>query len=478
MEQKKSNARSKSRSKGSVANRSTRKKRSASARKPDSKPSTTKRDKALKAGQFCPVDKQCGACQLLAIPYADQLTSKQAEIEELFADALAEDGATMQPILGMDEPFHYRNKVISPYAPGKRTASRTHTKDTKRPQEQRAGKRNAKKRSEQREILCGMYAQGTHRIIPTDECLIENQVAKKIIQAIRLLMMRYGIEPYNEDTGKGFLRHAIVRVGHRSNEVLVTLVTNGEGFPGAKNFARELVKRCPEITTIVQNVNTCATNVILGEGKERTLYGPGFILDRLCGLSFRISSHSFYQVNAVQTEVLYEAAIDLAHLQGAERILDAYCGTGTIGLVAARALQEKTPAAAKGDASVIGVDKVESAIVDARNNAKHNGIENASFIAEDAGVFMNEMAGRGEGLDVLFVDPPRSGASLEFLQATARLHPRRIVYISCNPKTQARDVAYLREQGYRLEAIQPVDMFPHTTHIENICALVVADPIS
>lgn len=478
MERKKSNARSKSSSKGSVANRSTRKKRSASARKPDSKPSITKRDKALKAGQFCPVDKQCGACQLLAIPYADQLTSKQAEIEELFADALAEDGATMQPILGMDEPFHYRNKVISPYAPGKRTASRTHTKDTKHPQEQRAGKRNAKKRSEQREILCGMYAQGTHRIIPTDECLIENQVAKKIIQAIRLLMMRYGIEPYNEDTGKGFLRHAIVRVGHRSNEVLVTLVTNAEGFPGAKNFARELVKRCPEITTIVQNVNTRATNVILGEGKERTLYGPGFILDRLCGLSFRISSHSFYQVNAVQTEVLYEAAIELAHLQGTERILDAYCGTGTIGLVAARALQEKTPAAAKDGALVVGVDKVESAIVDARNNAKHNGIENASFIAEDAGVFMNEMAGRDEALDVLFMDPPRSGASLEFLQATAHLHPRRIVYISCNPKTQARDVVYLRERGYRLEAIQPVDMFPHTTHIENICALVVADPIS
>lgn len=440
-------------------------------RKLDSKSNIAKRDKALKAGQFCPVDERCGACQLLAIPYADQLTSKQAEIEELFADALAEDGATIQSILGMDEPLHYRNKVISPYAPGKRTVSKAHAKDTKHSQEQRAGKRNVKNRSEQREILCGMYAQGTHRIIPTDECLIENQVAKKIIQAIRLVMMRYGIEPYNEDTGKGFLRHAIVRVGHRSNEVLVTLVTNAEDFPGAKNFARELVKRCPEITTIVQNVNTRATNVILGEGKERTLYGPGFILDRLCGLSFRISSHSFYQVNAVQTEVLYEAAIELAHLQGTERILDAYCGTGTIGLVAARALQEKTPAAAKDGALVVGVDKVESAIVDARNNAKHNGIENASFIAEDAGVFMNEMAGRDEALDVLFMDPPRSGASLEFLQATAHLHPRRIVYISCNPKTQARDVVYLRERGYRLEAIQPVDMFPHTTHIETVCLL-------
>ena len=475
MEQKKAKARLKSRSKNSVANRSTPKKRPAPARKPGPKSSITKRDNVLEAGQFCPVDEQCGACQLLAIPYADQLALKQAEIEELFADALAEDGATMQSILGMDEPFHYRNKVISPYAPGKRLASKVQGKDARRSQEQRLGKRNAQKRGEQREILCGMYAQGTHRIIPTDDCLIENQIAKKIIQAIRLVMMRYGIEPYNEDTGKGFLRHAIVRVGHRSNEILVTLVTNAEEFPGAKNFARELVKRCPEITTIVQNVNTRATNVILGEGKERTLYGPGFILDRLCGLSFRVSSHSFYQVNAVQTEVLYETAIELAQLQGTECILDAYCGTGTIGLVAARALQEKTPDEVKGEASVIGVDKVASAIIDARNNAKHNGIENASFVAEDAGVFMNEMAGRGEALDVLFMDPPRSGASLEFLQATARLHPRRIVYISCNPKTQARDVAYLREQGYRLETIQPVDMFPHTAHIENICALVAAD---
>ena len=210
MEQKKANARSKGRSKNSVADRSPRKKRSASVRKPDLKSNIAKCDKALKAGQFCPVDERCGACQLLAIPYADQLTSKQAEIEELFADALAEDGATIQSILGMDEPFHYRSKVISPYAPGKRTASKAHAKDTKHSQEQRAGKRNVKNRSEQREILCGMYAQGTHRIIPTDECLIENQVAKKIIQAIRLVMMRYGIEPYNEDTSKGFLRHAIV----------------------------------------------------------------------------------------------------------------------------------------------------------------------------------------------------------------------------------------------------------------------------
>lgn len=447
--------------------------------------------------QSCPVDARCGACQLLAVPYARQLSQKQSQIEELFQEVAANDGAAFLPILGMDDPFFYRNKVISPYAPGKRIKGRSH-----RDERNAKGKKRGQARAgERREILCGMYARGTHRIIPTDECLLENQVAKRIVLAIRDLMPKHRIEPYNENTGKGFLRHAIVRVGHQSGEVLVTLVTNGEAFPGAKSFCRDLVKRCPEITTIVQNVNTRNTNVILGDGKERALYGPGFILDRLCGLSFRISSHSFYQVNAIQTEELYRRAIELADLKGDERILDAYCGTGTIGLVAARALQEKMPcevqdetvrtsknepgldeSAQDTDASdlakqsviapaVIGVDKVAAAIVDARNNAKHNGIENATFVAQDASEFMNELAQREGSIDVLFMDPPRAGASEEFLEATVRLRPKRIVYISCNPKTQVRDVASLQRGGYCLKTIQPVDMFPHTDHIENIVVL-------
>lgn len=427
--------------------------------------------------QHCPVDKSCGACQLLALPYTEQLAQKQSQIEQLFERALSQDQAVVLPILGMDSPFYYRNKVISPYAFGKRKKRRDGQQlRAQRDKELSADKRRAdKKRSgktkqhfEQREILCGMYAQGTHRIIPTDDCLLENQVAKRIVLAIRDIMPKHRIEPYNENTGKGFLRHAVIRVGHQTNEVLVTLVTNAEAFPGAKSFCRDLVKRCPEITTIVQNVNTRNTNVILGEGKERTLYGPGFILDRLCELSFRISSHSFYQVNAIQTEVLYETAIKLADLQGGEHILDAYCGTGTIGLVAARALQEKE----KSDSAlVIGVDKVAEAIVDARNNAKHNGITNASFVAQDAGAFMNEMAARSEQLDILFMDPPRAGASEEFLRATVHLSPKRIVYISCNPKTQVRDTGFLQREGYKLKTLQPVDMFPHTNHTECIAVL-------
>ncbi len=445
----------------------------------------------------CPVDARCGACQLLAVSYARQLSQKQSQIEELFQEVAANDGATFLPILGMDDPFFYRNKVISPYAPGKRIKGRSH-----RDERNAKGKKRGQVRvGERREILCGMYARGTHRIIPTDECLLENQVAKRVVLAIRDLMPKHHIEPYDENTGKGFLRHAIVRVGHQSGEVLVTLVTNGEAFPGAKSFCRDLAKRCPEIITIVQNVNTRNTNVILGDGKERALYGPGFILDKLCGLSFRISSHSFYQVNATQTEELYRRAIELADLKGDERILDAYCGTGTIGLVAARALQEKTSCEAQGEtdranknkpgfddsahdvdasdpakqstiaAGVIGVDKVAAAIVDARNNAKHNGIDNATFVAQDAGEFMNELAQREGSIDVLFMDPPRAGASEEFLEATVHLQPKRIVYISCNPKTQVRDVAALQRGGYSLKTIQPVDMFPHTDHIENIVVL-------
>lgn len=402
----------------------------------------------------CPVERECGACQHVGEPYDRQLARKDARVAELFAEVA--DPSALRPIVGMEDPFHYRNKVVSPYAPGRKLQGSNAQRGSKGRdgRSERDGKRAQRPR---REILCGMYAAGTHRIVPTDGCLIENEEAKRIIRAVRDLMGRFGIEPYREDAGTGFLRHAVVRVGHTSGEILVTLVTNGRAFPGSKAFCRELVKRCPRITSIVQNVNERQTNVILGE-REQTLYGPGFILDKLCGLSFRISSQSFYQVNAVQTEVLYERAIELAGFTGAECVVDAYCGTGTIGLVAAK----------RGAAQVIGVDTVASAVRDARENAKHNGVENAQFVVGDAGAFMRERAAAGEAVDVLLMDPPRAGASEEFLAAAVALAPRRIVYISCNPDTQVRDLAFLRQHGYEARAVQPVDMFPHTDHIEMI----------
>lgn len=397
------------------------------------------REAAAKGAFFCTIDAKCGGCEFLSVPYAQQLSRKQQQIESLFSDLIDAD-TQVSRILGMEDPRYYRNKVVSPYVGV---------------WDRRAGKQR---------VLCGMYERGTHRVIDSGECLIENREAKRIILTIRDLMGRFRITPYDEDADTGFLRHVQVRVGHTSGEVMVTLVTREQLFPGAKGFVRELRRRHPSITTVVQNVNERQTNVILGDF-ERTLFGPGFILDELCGLSFRISSKSFYQVNATQTEVLYRRAVEMAQLTGTEVLMDAYCGTGTIGLVAARGL-----AGGAGAAQVIGVEERPDAVVDARNNAKHNGITAARFVAADAGEFMHDMAADGASLDVLMMDPPRAGSTPEFLKAACELAPRRIVYISCNPETQARDAAFLLQRGWRIAQMQPVDMFPHTAHIENIIA--------
>lgn len=422
----------------------------------------------------CPVDARCGGCKNLCVPYTKQLIDKQLRIERLFAP-LAPDGA-ISLIKGMKDPYHYRNKVISPFAPGKKLPPRG---QDRKAADVRGAKGGKGKRSQARyEILTGMYAAGSHELVPTDKCLIENETAKKVVLAVRDIMRKHDVAPYREDTGTGFMRHVVVRVGHTSGEVLVTLVTNSDDFPSSKSFCRELIRLCPAVTTVVQNVNERQTNVILGD-KERVLYGPGFILDELCGLSFRISSKSFYQVNATQTEVLYRAAMDLAGFDGTQVAIDAYCGTGTIGLVAAKS----------GAARVIGVDSVESAIRDARTNARHNGVENAEFVAGDATDFMCELAKEGvlgaespeEGAQagglVVLMDPPRAGSTEEFLRAAAALAPERIVYISCNPETQARDVEFLDSIGYAVVAVQPVDMFPHTDHIECIVALEPVDSL-
>ena len=450
--------------------------RSHSKAHPTAKPASSRAARRTGASDSpCPVDARCGGCKNLCVPYTKQLIDKQLRIERLFAP-LAPDG-TISLIKGMKDPYHYRNKVISPFAPGKKLPPRG---QDRKAADARAAKGGKGKRSQARyEILTGMYAAGSHELVPTDKCLIENETAKKVVLAVRDIMRKHDVAPYREDTGTGFMRHVVVRIGHTSGEVLVTLVTNSDDFPSSKSFCRELIRLCPAVTTVVQNVNERQTNVILGD-KERVLYGPGFILDELCGLSFRISSKSFYQVNATQTEVLYRAAMDLAGFNGTQVAIDAYCGTGTIGLVAAKS----------GAARVVGVDSVESAIRDARTNARHNGVENAEFVAGDATDFMCELAKEGvlgaseqeEGAQagglVVLMDPPRAGSTEEFLRAAAALAPKRIVYISCNPETQARDVEFLDSIGYAVVAVQPVDMFPHTDHIECIVALEPVDALS
>ena len=376
--------------------------------------------------KVCPVAKKCGGCSWQGISYEEQLKKKQKQIKKLLKDI-----CPVEPIIGMKNPYHYRNKVNAAFA---------HRRDGS--------------------IVSGVYEEGTHRIVPVDECLIEDQTADTIIRDIRGLLKSFKIKVYNEDSGYGLLRHVMVRRGFASGEVMVVLVCASPIFPSKNNFVKALRKLHPEITTVILNVNDKKTSMVLGE-RNITLYGKGFIEDTLCGCTFRLSPASFYQVNPVQTEKLYQKAIKMAKLQGEEKVIDAYCGIGTIGMVASKKARE-----------VIGVELNRNAVKDARTNAKLNQIKNITFYEGDAGRFMVSMAEEGENADVVFMDPPRSGSDEAFLSSVIRLAPKRIVYVSCGPDTLARDLKYLTRNGYQVRKMQPVDMFGFTEHCEMVVQLV------
>ena len=378
-----------------------------------------------KGSRQCPLYRKCGGCQLQNMPYERQLHWKQAQVQKLLGSF-----CRVEPILGMEDPYHYRNKVQAAFGVDKR-----------------------------RRIISGVYQSSTHRIVPVDSCLTEDRKADEIIGTIRRLIKSFKIEPYEEMTGRGLLRHVLVKRGFSSNQVMVVLVTASPILPAKNRFVKALLREHPEIITVVQNVNGKFTSMVLGE-QEKVLYGPGAIEDTLCGCVFRISAKSFYQINPVQTETLYGKAMEYAALTGKERVIDAYCGIGTIGLIASR-----------NAGQVLGVEVNRDAVRDAIANAKRNQIKNAYFTCADAGEYMAEMAKAGETADVVLMDPPRAGSSEAFLSSLVKLHPKRVVYISCNPETQRRDLRYLTERGYRVSAIQPVDMFPHTNHIETVALL-------
>ena len=373
----------------------------------------------------CPAAAKCGGCQLTRLSYAEQLQWKQQRVAELL-DGICE----VRPILGMDDPFHYRNKVHAVLSVDK------------------AGK-----------PISGVYAMGTHRVVPVRHCLIEDRRADRIIQTIVAMLPAYKLRIYNEYTHRGFLRHILIRTGHVTGQIMVVLVATSLEFPGKKAFVQELIQRHPEITTVVLNCNQRETSMVLGT-KEITLYGEGYMEDELCGKRFRISPQSFYQVNAKQCEVLYRTAIDAAHLTGAETLLDAYCGTGTIGLCASGGCKQ-----------LIGVELNADAIRDAKENARRNGVENARFLCDDAGRFMQKLAKDGNAPDVVMMDPPRAGSDQKFLQSLLMLKPKRVVYVSCNPETLARDLRVLVDGGYQAEWATPVDMFPGTEHVETVVLL-------
>ena len=292
-----------------------------------------------------------------------------------------------------------------------------------------------------------------------EDCLIEDEKSQEIIRTIRGMLKSFKMKTYDEDTGYGLLRHVLVRRGFTTGEIMVVLVLGSPILPSKNNFVKALRKEHPEITTVVLNVNDKKTSMVLGE-KEKTIYGPGYIRDVLCGCTFRISPKSFYQVNPVQTEVLYQTAIRFADLSEKETVIDAYCGIGTIGLIAAKHAKK-----------VIGVELNQDAVRDARMNAKENSITNVRIYQGDAGRFMVEMAEEKQKADVVFMDPPRAGSDERFLSSVVRLAPKKVVYVSCNPQTLARDLKYLVKQGYEVRKIQPVDMFPFCDHCETVCFL-------
>lgn len=379
----------------------------------------------------CPIAKRCGGCELLAVPYELQLKRKQQAMEQLFEHIVEQDNATLEPIRGMEDPLAYRYKAASPYAPGKR-------------------------------MRCGFYERGSHRLAYCKSCLVEAKGLRPILNHIANIADDLHIPAYAEDRGAGVLRHAVVRKGYATGQVLVTIVTNGPQLPQAKELMRRLRRLHPHITTVVQNTNDRRTNAILGT-RNKTLWGPGVIYDKLLGCTFEIGPTSFYQTNPAQTEVLYELA--LQGIRDASTLLDAYCGTGTIGICAASQAR-----AAGRELRVTGVEQVSNAVGCARKNARANELnDQCSFVCADATEWMAQQ--RQASFDAVVLDPPRAGSTPEFLQGVVRLAPKQVVYVSCNPNTQVRDLAVLHEGGYRTEHIVPVDMFPHTKHVECVCLL-------
>ncbi len=375
-------------------------------------------------GNSCPVYKKCGGCQLQNMTYPEQLSFKMAKTIRFLGRF-----GHVEEIIGMESPFHYRNKVQAAFG-------------------MRGGR-----------IISGVYQSSTHNIVQTEKCMIEDKKADAIITDIRKMLPDFKLTAYNEDTGRGFLRHVLVKRGFSTGEIMVVLVTGTNIFPKKEEFLRQLLEKHSDITTVVWNINSSKTSLVLGE-KETVLYGSGYIKDILCSKVFRISAKSFYQINPLQTEKLYGTAIEYAGLTGKERVIDAYCGIGTIGLVASDKAGE-----------VIGVELNSQAVRDAVSNAKLNGADNIRFFCEDAGKFMVEMAKSKERADVVFMDPPRSGSDIPFLKSLVTLAPEKVVYISCNVETQARDLTFLCKNGYKVIKIQPVDMFPHTNHVESVVLL-------
>lgn len=411
----------------------------------------------------CPHMRTCGGCEWLGLPYRKQLARKHAAMTELFAPLIErfDWDVAVEPVLGMGadreqgpvtvadaplaSPRAFRHKAASPFAPTKNGG-----------------------------IQAGFFARGTHEIIPCGACAIEAPGARELLNEVARTASELGIPAYDEDKRTGQLRYAVVRAGWRTNDMMLTLVTRSRNVAHLDELVERLRTFEPRLVTIAHNINPRVTNAILG-GETHVLYGADRMRDQLLSCTFEISPTSFYQVNPQQTEVLYQLAIDGMDLRTGDTVLDAYCGSGTIGLCAAASMRERG-----GSLRLIGVERNVEGVRDAKRNAVINGMASegdaseqgpVQFVAQDATEYMRHEATKGTSVDVVIMDPPRAGSTPEFLNAAATLGPRRIVYISCNPTTQVRDLEQLGELRYRLERLTPVDLFPHTSHVETVAVL-------
>ena len=372
----------------------------------------------------CPYFSLCGGCSKLDISYEEEIKEKTEYIKKLFKTINYNKEIEVVPA---DSPYYYRNKVMMAF-----------------------------KLSKTKKVVSGIYEEHSHKIVPVNDCLIQSQTINKVLKSVNIALSKNKITPF---VNGGVVKHVLVRHAIRTNQVMVVIVTPTDMFPGRANFIKDLLKLEPGITTIVQNVQSRDTSIVLGT-KERVLYGKGFIIDELCGLKFKLSPRSFFQINLPQTEKLYNIAMEFANLRVGNTVLDAYSGIGTIGMVASKTCGK-----------VICVENNPDAVTDAKFNAKFNNINNINFYCEDSTKFINELAQNRIKVDCVILDPPRTGTTYNFISAIAKMGIKRAVYVSCGPETLVRDLKIFKDFGYEIKNVKCVDMFSKTEHVESVVLL-------
>lgn len=395
-----------------------------------------KLSKILKPSKYrindsCPYQKVCGGCQFMHMEYQYELEQKRKHMQELFKGI---KGIPPINVISTFEPYNYRNKSQMTFIPSKN-----------------------------KKVVCGFYEEHSHRLVEIKDCMLQAKPANIVIKELNNILTKNKIEVYDERTRRGVIRHVFIRYGFNTKELMLILVTNGEMFPGRNNVVKDLLKANLGITTIVQNINTRDTSIVLGD-KNKVLYGPGFIYEKVGDYKFKISPNSFFQVNTLGMKKLYTKALEQAEIKSNDVVLDAYCGVGTISIFASKYAKE-----------VIGVELNKQAIMDANINARLNNIKNIHFIADDATNFITHAAKDKAKFDVLIMDPPREGSTKQFINAVGYLKPRKVVYVSCDPNTLKRDLAFFRENNYEVKFITGVEMFAKTVHLETICCLTLKD---